>query len=881
MEVIWTLLLIMASIKCVHLLSHPFSSKSTLSHADKLEEPKLSVSELMKFCPHKCACYNLTVDCDFTNLEHFPQNLHVTVNHITIAGNDIVNLFYNSSLENLKTLNISQNKLRDIDKKFVISLASLEILDLSQNSLQSGSIENLFKNHNLQNLNLSHNKLSELNERMFNELELLSTLDISFNEIENISQSTFWKQKHLKTLNLSSNKLRDLQFDWFKNLENLNSLILRSNKLKILRNHLFSPLNKLLVLDLSQNSIKSLGLLSFKGVTNLRYLNISGNNISNFQDAVFRFVESLTVLDISRNPFITVDNIFIYTPKIQFLYMNDLSKFLTLTPKSLMGLSQLEYLDLSGSALLSEVNIGAFDYTRNLKNINLSNGKLTSLRKGVFSHLDKIETVKLKGNPWKCDCYMYWLLIWLSEHTDTHLLSPSETYCSSPSNLVGHVLLDALDHNMVCTNASISHFTAKTKFKVGSPAFLECHVDGDPLPTLTWITPQKMSFHWLGFKNVTDETNTVLKTTNAPKVQNVRSDENDERFYLMPNGNLAIRNVERGDGGFYMCVASNPLNQDSVSIRLTLDYEYFVQIKIISVLVGIATSFGFLLLTLISVLIKIILKHFGVKLPCRNGSASPRTQQIRKILESMEHYKKQQLDRLRDNYNCQVQRIKDNCMQQMEKLRESYSSQAERLRDIKEYGTLQIDRIRENYYFQVQRVRDYSASQIIRLRENYIFQRNRIRKFSAHHLYKLRENYKLQQQHLNKILENLNIESCRNVCQRTDSVMFEPDITLENVLVPKICLQTFAKETCDSNDNSSQISAYFTPDETGSEVSGHESDRECFENTTKLKIHDKTDVVVRMKEDTEHTTSHIPEPAPSTSQMHAVCSQKPSNETIV
>ncbi|GFS65528.1 leucine-rich repeat and immunoglobulin-like domain-containing nogo receptor-interacting protein 1 [Trichonephila inaurata madagascariensis] len=249
----------------------------------------------------------------------------------------------------------------------------------------------------------------------------------------------------------------------------------------------------------------------------------------------------------------------------------------------------------------------------------------------------------------------------------------------------------------------------------------------------------------------------------------------------------------------------------------------------------------------------------------------------------MEHYKKQQLDRLRDNYNGQVQKIKDNCMLQMERLRESYSSQAERLRDIKEYGTLQIDRIRENYYFQVQRVRDYSASQIVRLRENYLFQRNRIRKFSAHHLYKLRENYKVQQQHLNKILENLNIESCRNVCHRTDSIVFEPDLNLENVLVPKICLQTITREVCDSNDNSSQISAYFTPDEAASEVSGHESDEcENFVNTPVVKT-SQTDVTIYI-EDNSKNTLHIPNECENNSvsfnQDINEGNQK-SNETIV
>ncbi|KAH7969354.1 hypothetical protein HPB52_016988 [Rhipicephalus sanguineus] len=107
---------------------------------------------------------------------------------------------------------------------------------------------------------------------------------------------------------------------------------------------------------------------------------------------------------------------------------------------------------------------------------------------------------------------------------------------------------------------------------------------------------------------------------------------------------------------------------------------------------------------------------------------------------------------------------------------------------------------------------DYGVGQIDRLRENYVFQRNRIRKFSAHHLYKLRENYKLQQQHLNKILENLNLESCRSVCARTDSIIFDPaEIGLDppplGMLPPPVIFPLFMDE-----DTESQISAYYTPD---------------------------------------------------------------------
>ncbi|XP_015908161.2 leucine-rich repeat and immunoglobulin-like domain-containing nogo receptor-interacting protein 3 isoform X1 [Parasteatoda tepidariorum] len=763
-------------------------------------------------CPDKCYCSDMqTLYCENQKLGAFPQGISSSVSNLNLAGNEITDLNYDLKLENLSFLNVSRNHIFSIDSQWLYSLSNLNILDLSNNILNN--VQNL-RNSALQHLDLSYNKLEVITG--FSDMNSLLSLNVSFNEIDTIRNNSFRHFHHLETLDLHSNKIKGLEYEWFTNLQNLHTLNLKNNSLSLVRNLVFSTLKKLQNLDLSNNFIKSVGLLSFKGLINLCFLNLSNNEITVFQSGTFRPLQSLQYIDLSNNKFFKVDGIFIHAKNLKSLYMTHLNHFKNLTPLSLSGLHNLEILDLSHSNL-SHIDLKAFSEVQNLRHINLSHANLFSLKMGLFNDLKKVETLQLNGNRWNCDCHIYWLLTWLGEHTNTHLVSPSDTFCSSPSNLKGHVVLDALDLSMVCTNASIHHFTNKTKFKVGLPAFLECQVEGSPLPSLTWLTPQNSALHWNGFWNrsLGEEEN------NSGYSSSIEEETNKNRFYLMPNGNLAIKSVERGDGGFYVCIASNPLNYASVSIRLTLDYEYFVHIKIISVLVGMATSFGFLLMTLIFVLVQTILKHFGVKWPCRNGNASPRTQQIKKILESMEHYKKQQLDKLRDNYNGQVQRIKDNCMQQMERLRESYSSQAERIRDIKEYGTLQIDRIRDNYYFQVQRVRDYSASQIIRLRENYVFQRNRIRKFSAHHLYKLRENYKVQQQHFNKILENFNIESCRNVCQRTESVIFEPEI-LESV--PKICLQTFAKETCDSNDNSSQISAYFTPEEAGSEVSGHESD---------------------------------------------------------
>lgn len=71
------------------------------------------------------------------------------------------------------------------------------------------------------------------------------------------------------------------------------------------------------------------------------------------------------------------------------------------------------------------------------------------------------------------------------------------------------------------------------------------------------------------------------------------------------------------------------------------------------------------------------------------------------MLDNIEQYKSQQLERLRENYTQQVHRIKDNCVQQVEWIRDSYEGQMRHIRDIRDYGTTHLTALRDQYYDQV------------------------------------------------------------------------------------------------------------------------------------------------------------------------------------
>lgn len=677
-------------------------------------------------------------------------------------------------------------------------------LDISHNKIShlNSPLSTELSGNKLLNLHLQQNLLTVLNAKCFSNFNNLRTLDLSENVIYSIHVDAFGTLEMLTRLNLSGNRLEHLKHEWFQGLHNLVSLDLSRNRLRELSNVVFWSLHKLEQLRMSENLIESVGLLSLKGLDSLQHLNIARNLIPQIQSGTLRATRNLVTVDLSYNPFVSLSSAFIHASNVTTLAATHLSKLRRITSDSFTGLDNLKRLILSNCGSLETVEEGSFQPLKNLRWLDMRNNNFTTLPSRLFNSLTKLEQVHLSGNPWHCDCRLHWLLLLLRDSVSLHLLSPSATVCDKPASLSNLTVLDSVDKHMVCLNASIVKHTEHAHFRLGSSAVLRCEISGSPRPSLTWVTPHGLYFNWTQEHAASD---TNLSTS-------------ESKFTLLDSGDLYIRKVQRGDSGFYRCIAANVLGRRGVAIHLTLDYDFLVNVKIVSILVGCVTAASFLLLTLIGIVIQRILNRLGI-----SCGGSPRARQLYCMLESLEHYRCQQLERLREHYNGQVQRIKENCIQQMERLRESYSSQAERIRDIRDYGTTQLDRVRDNYYGQVQRVRDYGTVQIDRLRENYIFQRTRMRKFSAHQLYKLRENYKLQQQHLNKILENLNLESCRSVCMRTDSIVFDSVDMMApslDVLPPPILPLLLDELDIVSLDGS----AYFTPDNL-SEVSPDEVTR--------------------------------------------------------
>ncbi|CAL5990413.1 Conserved_hypothetical protein [Hexamita inflata] len=124
-----------------------------------------------------------------------------------------------SQLENLEHLNLSQNRLQNVNE--LTSLRKLRVLDINQNRiLDTRFLQDLAK---MENLDISHNLIESINP--LEGLIEIKQLDISQNKICSIAKLE--KLKKLEYLNISFNKI--IQVEVCKKFEKLTDLVTNGN----------------------------------------------------------------------------------------------------------------------------------------------------------------------------------------------------------------------------------------------------------------------------------------------------------------------------------------------------------------------------------------------------------------------------------------------------------------------------------------------------------------------------------------------------------------------------------------------------------------------------------------------------------------------------
>ncbi|XP_017281584.1 leucine-rich repeat and immunoglobulin-like domain-containing nogo receptor-interacting protein 2b [Kryptolebias marmoratus] len=475
-------------------------------------------------CPARCECSPQTksVSCHRKRLPSIPEGVPIETRALDLSKNKlrIITPDNFSSFLQLEDLDLSDNLISVVEPGSFRSQLALRSLNFRSNLLQLVPAGVLSGLTNLTHIDLSHNRLVVLLDHAFQDLRRLMSLEVGDNELVFISQRAFTGLLGLQSLTLERSNLTVIPTDALAHLHNLLELRMRYLSISFLKPFSFKRLSRLRHLEIDfWPWLETLPPLSLHGL-NLTTLFITNTNLSAFPGAALRNLPYLTHLNLSYS-------------RIQHIHQGEFGQ-----------LPHLLELRLQGAQLFS-IEPFAFLGLKSLQLLDVSQNRLDSLQRGVFASPYTLQRLCLGGNPLVCDCRLLWLLN--SHKPPTLRILDVQPECSAPEHLLGKTLRDLkeplVSRYMTCTKPRIgSNATQHLMADEGQPARLRCTAEGAPRPSVVWITPHRR----------------YITTKSSGRVE------------VQPDGTLEIKAAELHDSGVYLCIASNPAGNATLSASLAV-----------------------------------------------------------------------------------------------------------------------------------------------------------------------------------------------------------------------------------------------------------------------------------------------------------------------
>ncbi|KAB0405822.1 hypothetical protein E2I00_013743, partial [Balaenoptera physalus] len=169
-------------------------------------------------CPHKCRCEASMVECSSLKLTKIPERIPQATAELRLNNNEISILEATGmfkKLTHLKKINLSNNKVSEIEDGAFEGAASVSELHLTANqleSIRSGMFRGL---DGLRTLMLRNNRISCIHNDSFTGLRSVRLLSLYDNQIATISPGAFDTLQALSTLNLLANPFNcNCQLAW-------------------------------------------------------------------------------------------------------------------------------------------------------------------------------------------------------------------------------------------------------------------------------------------------------------------------------------------------------------------------------------------------------------------------------------------------------------------------------------------------------------------------------------------------------------------------------------------------------------------------------------------------------------------------------------------
>jgi adenylate cyclase len=289
----------------------------------------------------------------------------------------------------LTMLDISNNRLKDLDDAGLSKLQSLQGLRLSNNRLTR--LPSYFGHYRaLRSLNLSSNSLSEFPDFLC-EVRTLVDLDISFNSISSIPKigqltclERLWATNNKMTgsfpptlANLVNLREIDVRFNQLDNMDvmsqlpRLEYLMIGHNSISAFEGHFA----KIRVLHMNHNPVTRFGITH--SIPSLSVLNLASAKLTVLPEDLYPRITGLTKLILDKNHFSSISQHVGRLIRLEHLSLarNSLDEL----PPEIGRLAELRYLDVR------ENNLGRLPaeiwYARRLETLNVSSNVLNGFPK--------------------------------------------------------------------------------------------------------------------------------------------------------------------------------------------------------------------------------------------------------------------------------------------------------------------------------------------------------------------------------------------------------------------------------------------------------------------------------------------------------------------
>ncbi|KAL7390802.1 hypothetical protein ABVT39_028100 [Epinephelus coioides] len=312
----------------------------------------------------------------------------------------------------LLTLDLSENKMPYFP--LLPRNNVLEYLDVSRNHLQSVNVTgdpekqtNVYFSR-LRYLDMSYNQLKSIPESFFYCMASLEVLNVSNNCISSFSITNEGLLQTVKIINLSYNSLQSLIFGE-NALQSLEKLFLNGNDLTTLDHQIFQRLPSIKHLQLQQNNLQICSsdqnhqdppaCVSFSSLRNLQILYLSENNLRTLPANAFANTP-LKLLDLSLNPGLDMDKDSLSGLEHSLVHLllreNNISSLNT----DLSSLRSLKHIDLSTNQLTV---LPMWNKDSSIESLNLQHNNLVTLEYRTMLALERsLKTLYMGSNPLSC-----------------------------------------------------------------------------------------------------------------------------------------------------------------------------------------------------------------------------------------------------------------------------------------------------------------------------------------------------------------------------------------------------------------------------------------------------------------------------------------------